>query len=428
MRDDLERLKQRLPLLAYRRRHNWNPRRSAAQQEFVGLCPLQRETRPSFYVNARKNLFYCHGCGRGGDLIRFVELSLQLPFRQSVQHLERELAADPASELLAQTAAFYRLELHRYPEAMRYLRRRGFQDPALIEELGIGYARGGNLRRRLAALGYAPDLPLATGLIDNQGRDAFRRRVIFPCREHGQTVNLYGRSIGAAFPHRLLPRPKGGLFAWETVSRFATGARVESAFVILVEGLFDLAVLWQAGFRNTTCAIGTHLTPTQRANLRCWFNPRTRRYDVPTENCFYRVLKAVPVLAFQQALWAWQKARLGAADGGVVVLDGKALRGSGPTQLVGAVNVASGRTLGVEPVADKSNEIPAGQTLLDRLDLDGTIALMDALHTQVETARAIVKEGGGDYVLVVKGNQGDLQKQACHFLPEVFSPSVSNGG
>jgi predicted transposase YbfD/YdcC len=137
------------------------------------------------------------------------------------------------------------------------------------------------------------------------------------------------------------------------------------------------------------------LTPAQRANLRCWFNPRTRRYDVPTENCFYRVLKAVPVSAFQQALWAWQKARLGAADGDVVVLDGKALRGSGRTQLVGAINARSGRTVGVETVADKSNEIPAGQTLLDRLDLDGTIALMDAMHTQVETARVIVQEGGG---------------------------------
>jgi hypothetical protein len=63
-----------------------------------------------------------------------------------------------------------------------------------------------------------------------------------------------------------------------------------------------------------------------------------------------------------------------------------------------------------------------------RWDQDGTIALMDALHTQVQTARVIVQEGGGDYVLVVKGNQGDLQKQAAHFLPEVFSPSVSNTG
>ena len=144
----------------------------------------------------------------------------------------------------------------------------------------------------------------------------------------------------------------------------------------------------------------------------------------PTENCIYRVLKAVGVLEFQQALWAWQAARHGAADGPVVVLDGKALRGGGGTQLVGAVNAQSGRTLGVQAVADKSNEIPAGQTLLERLELDGTIALMDALHTQEKTARAIVQEGGGDYVLFVKGNQSGLLQQARHFLPEAFSPST----
>jgi DNA primase len=57
-----------------------------------------------------------------------------------------------------------------------------------------------------------------------------------------------------------LPRSKGGLFAWDSVRQFRD--------VILVEGLFDLAVLWQAGFRNTTCAIGTHLTPTQLDQLR----------------------------------------------------------------------------------------------------------------------------------------------------------------
>ncbi len=209
-------------------------------------------------------------------------------------------------------------------------------------------------------------------------------------------------------------------------SREAQGLRHRQATVLAITFAFLLG--GGRGGHRAIALFAQGLSPIQRANLRCWFNARTRRYDVPTENCFYRVLKAVQVLPFQQALWAWQKLRHGDADGDVVVLDGKALRGSGRTQLVGAINARSGRTLGVEPVADKSNEIPAGQTLLDRLDLDGTIALMDALHTQVETARAIVQEGGGDYVLVVKGNQGDLQKQACHFLPEVFSPSVSNGG
>jgi DNA primase len=256
---DVEHLKQRIPLLDYLQQHHWAGRPAARQQEFVGLCPLHHDTRPSFYVNARKNLFYCHGCGHGGDLIRFVELSQHLSFPQSLALLQRQGARSDASGVLEQTAAFYRLELHRHPEAVQYLAQRGLRDPALIEQLGIGYAPGGNLRRHLAALGHSLDRLLEAGLINREGRNAFCRRVIFPCRQHGQLVNLYGRSIGAAFPHRLLPRPKGGLFAWEAIRRFST--------ILLVEGLFDLAVLWQAGFRNTTCAIGTHLMPAQMAQL-----------------------------------------------------------------------------------------------------------------------------------------------------------------
>jgi DNA primase len=176
-----------------------------------------------------------------------------------VAHLEQELLPAPVFRLLEETAAFYQLQLHRHPEAADYLQRRGVHDSSLIEELGIGYAPGGNLRRHLAAWCSSFDQLLEIGLINHHGRDAFCRRLIFPCRQHGQIANLYGRSIGAAFPHRLLPRSKGGLFAWESVSRFST--------VILVEGLFDLAVLWQAGFRNTTCALGAQLTPAQWAQL-----------------------------------------------------------------------------------------------------------------------------------------------------------------
>jgi DNA primase catalytic core len=259
--ENLDHLKQQLPLLDYLRRRQWRARRAGQQHEFVGLCPFHQETRPSFYVNARKNLFYCHGCGRGGDLIRWIQLSLGLSFRQSVEHLQAELGqvAAPPTELLQQTAAFYQLQLHRYPEAVHYLAQRGLFDPDLIELLRIGYAPGGNLRRHLAGLGYPLELLLQVGLIDNQGRDAFCRRVVFPCCRQGRVINLYGRSVGAAFPHRFLPRPKGGLFAWESVRQFST--------VILVEGPFDLAVLWQAGFRNTTCAFGTHLTPAHVAQL-----------------------------------------------------------------------------------------------------------------------------------------------------------------
>jgi len=71
--EDVERLKRRTPLLEYLRQHNWAGR-PVGRFEYVGLCPLHKESQPSFYVNARKNVFYCHGCGQGGDLIRFVQL------------------------------------------------------------------------------------------------------------------------------------------------------------------------------------------------------------------------------------------------------------------------------------------------------------------------------------------------------------------
>ena len=219
---------------------------------------------------------------------------------------------------------------------------------------------------------------------------------------------------------------------WETLhrqvpeSRNIHGLRHKQATVLTITFAFLLSG-GQGGHR-AVAAFARDLTPTQRAAVRCWFNRKTKTYDAPTENCIYRVLKAVPVLEFQQAVWAWQQARHGGLDGSVVVLDGKTLRGSRSTQLVGAINAQSGRTVGVEAVADKSNEIPAGQTLLDRLELDGVIALMDALHTQTQTARTVVQEGGGDFVLFVKGNQPGLLKQAQHFLPEDFSPSAPARG
>lgn len=259
MREDLEQLKRRMPLLEYLQQRDWTGRRAGGREEFVGLCPLHLDTRPSFYVNAHKNLFYCHGCQQGGDLIRFVQLSQHLSFRETLACLKQDLALAPDSELLARAGAFYQAQLHRHSEAVEYLQNRGLRNPDLIEELGLGYAPGGNLRRHLADFGYSFDLLLRTGLINHQGRDTFCRRVIFPCYQHGRVVNFYGRSIGAAFPHRLLSRSKGDLFAWDSVGAFSS--------VILVEGLFDLAVLWQAGLRNTTCAIGTHLTSAQWSQL-----------------------------------------------------------------------------------------------------------------------------------------------------------------
>ena len=260
MCQDLQSLKQRIPLLDYLRRHNWTARPIGAHQEFVGLCPLHPETHPSFYVNAAKNVFYCHGCGSGGDLIRFVQLSRNLSFREALVCLKQQLGLpEPGEdEAVRETVDFYQQQLGRHTEALDYLHGRGVHDAKLIEQLSIGYAPGGMLYRHMIRLGYPPDLLVRVGLI-HQGNDAFYRRIVFPCFDGSRPVNLYGRSTGGAPPHRLLPRPKGGLFAWSIVVNYPE--------LILVEGLLDLAVLWQAGFVNTTCALGVHLTDIQFSQL-----------------------------------------------------------------------------------------------------------------------------------------------------------------
>jgi hypothetical protein len=257
-------------------------------------------------------------------------------------------------------------------------------------------------------------------IVKHAARKLRHRRLPQGLEEHEQKID------------RSCPMPGQELLSfWQTLhrqvpeSRDGHGLRHRQATVLTIT--FAYLLSGGQGGHRAVAAFARDLSPRQRAAARCWFNRKTKSYEVPTENCIYRVLKAVRVGEFQEAVWAWQQARYGGQDGSVVVLDGKALRGSQGTQLVGAINAQSGRTLGVEAVADKSNEIPAGQTLLDRLELDGAIALMDALHTQTQTARAIVQERGGDFVLFVKGNQPGLLRQGQHFLPENFSPSTPAG-
>ena len=259
MGEDVERLKRRTPLLEYLRQHNWAGR-PVGRFEFVGLCPLHKENQPSFYVNARKDVFYCHGCGQGGDLIRFVQLSRGLSFGQSLASLDPEIAPEvDSSAVLEKAAALYQQQLDYSRDARGYLQRRGVHDPALIRELGIGYAPGGTLRRYLTAQGHSFDVLRRLGLINARGADALYQRVVFPLQQGEHIVNHYGRSIGSAFAHRFLPGSKGGLYAWEKVRSCSE--------VILVEGLFDYAALRQAGFHNVTCSLGTHLNDTQFRQL-----------------------------------------------------------------------------------------------------------------------------------------------------------------
>jgi DNA primase len=251
-RQTLDDLKQQIPLMNYLQAHDWQPARPLSRGRWMGLCPLHGDRKPSFLVDPNKDLFFCYGCGRGGDVIRFVELYHQVKFPQALTLLRQWRGAKP---LLQEVARFYGMQLHRHSEAIAYLYQRGIHSLELIEHMRIGYAPGGCLRGWLTQLGHSLPALRQAGLVTGMDYDAYVRRIVFPLED-----NLYGRSISpSATPHRFLPGSKGGLYYWAQARSYPE--------VILVEGLFDYAVLWQAGFQNVTCSMGTHLNSRQFRQL-----------------------------------------------------------------------------------------------------------------------------------------------------------------
>jgi DNA primase len=247
-----QRLKQQIPLLDFLIEQGWKPARRVSRDRWMGVCPLHRDQQPSFLVDPQTSLFYCYGCQQGGDLIRFVEKQRGVGFSEAMAILRRWRGVDC---LLDDVIRFYQLQLRLHPEAIAYLQRRGIQQPEVIDRMRIGYAPGSCLRAHLLGQGYSFAELLAAGVVTTRGLDSLYQRIVFPLE-----TTLYGRSLGNAHSHQFLPGGgKGGLYNWRE-------ARI-SQEVILVEGLFDWAALWQAGFHNVVCSMGTCLNATQTQQL-----------------------------------------------------------------------------------------------------------------------------------------------------------------
>src|SRR5262249_11696052 len=121
-------LRHRIPLLNYLEQHGWKPLAYGQSAEVYGKCPLHGESRPSFYVNRCKEVFYCHGCGQGGDLIRLAQLMHGRSFQETLQNLLLTAKGD----LWEAACTFYQDRLDDHMEALHYLCRRGIGDPRII--------------------------------------------------------------------------------------------------------------------------------------------------------------------------------------------------------------------------------------------------------------------------------------------------------
>ena len=146
-------------------------------------------------------------------------------------------------------------------------------------------------------------------------------------------------------------------------------------------------------------------------------------YGVPSKNTFYRFFAALKPGVFKECFISWVKS-LKLIDEEVIAIDGKTLRRShdkkndkSPIHMVSAFASKTGIVLGQEKVSDKSNEITAIPRLLDLLDLRGSIVTIDAMGTQKKIAKQII-DGGGDYILSLKGNHSTLHEEVAEFLQE----------
>ncbi len=185
-----------------------------------------------------------------------------------------------------------------------------------------------------------------------------------------------------------------------------------AAFCGVIRGQRDLA------------AFARTLSEAQMRALKFRCVPRTLHREPPGETTFHRVLMGVDEVALERALLVWQEQMLGRAEDKIIAVDGKKLCHARGVELVSAFGVESGRWLGSVCTESKSNEIPAARDLINKIDVEGKIVVADALHTQYETARQVVFEGGGDYVFTVKDNQKNLNGNLGRLFEEQpFSPS-----
>jgi len=166
------------------------------------------------------------------------------------------------------------------------------------------------------------------------------------------------------------------------------------------------------------------LSQGQLRALRFRSDPHTGHIRCPKKTTFTRVLHEVNDDLIEHVMLRWQDQILGPRQDRMIVFDGKKVRHAG-VQIVNAVD-STGRFLGSVLTQTQSNEIPAARQLLEGQDMLGKILVADALHTQDETAKQILFEGGGDYLLTVKGNQSTLEKTLKQlFEKQSFSPSAN---
>lgn len=272
---------------------------------YFGLCPFHNEKSPSFSVSETKQMFYCFGCGTGGNAATFLMKYENYSFKEALQTLadragiklpevnysEEAKKKEEKRQLLRavnKEAAIYYYKLLRSSKGrkgLQYLADRKL-DPVTMRDFGLGYAdgSGNDLVAHLRSCGFADDVILDAGVAafdEKRGmHDKFWNRVIFPIMDvRGQVIGFGGRVMGDAKP-KYLNSPETEIFdKSRNLYGLNIAKRSKAPYKILCEGYMDVISMHQAGFHEAVASLGTSFTEGQAALLKRYCKQVLLAYD-----------------------------------------------------------------------------------------------------------------------------------------------------
>ncbi|HOV86658.1 MAG TPA: DNA primase [Syntrophobacteraceae bacterium] len=271
-------------------------------KKYTGICPFHPEKTPSFQVDPENQLYYCFGCGSGGDVLSFIMRQQNLVFGDAIRYLADRYhinlpRKDPSSNLSPEALASVRKERDRLYAVMElagdyfhqnlvhartgrdardYLKNRAVPEE-LIRREKLGYAppQWDSLARYLRKSGVNPEIAVTAGLLSKSSKnpdqlyDRFRNRIIFPIRdERDRVVAFGGRILGGSAPDepKYLNSPETPIYQkgrmLYQMARAREACRRERK-IVLVEGYMDLLAFHAHGFERVAATLGTALTPPQ---------------------------------------------------------------------------------------------------------------------------------------------------------------------
>lgn len=288
---------------------------------YFGLCPFHNEKTPSFSVTPAKQMYYCFGCGAGGNVFNFIMEYENYTFGEALSYLAQRAGVELPKieysreakekaerkalllEINKKAAQYFYYQLRREggKAAYQYLTGRGLSEET-IKKFGLGYSDkySDDLYKYMKAKGYSDELLIESGLFNADERrgmyDKFWNRVIFPIMDvNNRVIGFGGRVMGDGKP-KYLNSPETKIF---DKSRNLYGLNVARTsrknYLILCEGYMDVISMHQAGFTNAVASLGTALTSGHASLLKRYTEEVLLLYD-SDEAGIRAALRAIPIL------------------------------------------------------------------------------------------------------------------------------------